>query len=47
MFVELKSKNGRTSPEQEDWLHELNDVAEVYVWRPADWESGVINRRLK
>ena len=47
MFVELKSKNGRTSPEQDSWLHELNDVAEVYVWRPADWESGVINRRLK
>lgn len=55
IFVELKSKNGRASTEQTGWLSDLTEVSntaydgvvEVYVWRPADWESGVINRRLK
>jgi protein-disulfide isomerase-like protein with CxxC motif len=55
MFIELKSRNGRTSPQQDDWLKDLTEVSntaydgvvEVYVWRPADWESGLIPRRLK
>lgn len=50
MFVELKGKTGQTSDAQADWLSTLSKVdgeIEVYVWRPNDWESGVIGRRLK
>lgn len=55
MFVELKSHRGQVSDEQQAWLSDLTKVAnmeepgeiDVYVWRPADWESGVIERRLR
>jgi hypothetical protein len=48
MFIELKSRSGKTSDHQNVWLSDLNKTAaEVFVFRPNDWESGVIERRLK
>lgn len=50
IFAELKTEKGRTTPSQRMWLKELDDVAEevgVYLWRPADWSSGDIERILK
>ena len=47
IFVELKSAKGKVSPEQLVWLGALMVTnAEVYVWRPADWQSGEIERIL-
>ena len=39
LFVELKSKTGKVSNDQQEWLDALRacDV-EVYVWRPSDLE---------
>lgn len=46
VFVELKSRTGRVSPEQAAWLDSLKAAgAETYVWRPADWDA--IEERLK
>lgn len=41
IFAELKLESGRVSPDQRQWLDDLSKVSgvEVYVWRPADWES--------
>ena len=66
VFAELKTNTGRTTPEQDAWLAELELVAsglralrslvpdgaplvpaatvDVYVWRPADWDT--LQRRL-
>ena len=44
LFIELKSEKGRTSSEQRLWLHELPDA---FVFRPADWTSGTIERVLR
>lgn len=47
LFLELKSKKGRTTMNQDDWLSALRGVPglEVYVWRPQDWPT--IERILK
>jgi len=34
---ELKSRRGRTSPDQDLWLEALGDHARL--WRPADWPA--------
>ena len=48
IFVELKSAKGTVSKDQEEWLKRLSATkAEVWVWRPADWLSGAIERVLK
>lgn len=48
VFAELKSQRGRLTPDQAVWINELNGtVAEVYVWRPSDWLSGVIMETLR
>ena len=48
IFVELKSAIGRVSKDQEEWLKRLSATkAEVWVWRPADWMSGAIEKVLK
>lgn len=40
IFAELKTDTGRTSPAQREWLAALGDTAaEVYVWRPRDWDT--------
>ena len=39
VFVELKSERGRVTSDQRGWLDALGETpAEVYVWRPADWD---------
>lgn len=53
LFVELKSEKGRISPEQRQWLDDLELVAaatnhvEVHVWRPGHWHNGHIERQLR
>jgi len=44
IFVECKSERGSVSPEQAEWLNIL--PGEVYVWGPADWVSGNVERTL-
>jgi len=42
LFIELKTRKGRTSPMQETWLSELRHCSEgtvtVTVARPQDWD---------
>ena len=50
IFAELKSQKGKLSPRQEEWIGGLADAgAEVYVWRPADFETikEILERTLK
>ena len=38
LIFELKSDEGRVSPEQATWHCRLKlTEAEIYIWRPADW----------
>jgi hypothetical protein len=38
IWVELKREKGKTSPAQDEVIEELRQCgAEVYVWRPSDW----------
>mgnify|MGYP001585176942 CR=1 FL=1 len=48
IFAELKSEKGRLSPAQEAWLAALawNGNCRSFVWRPADWLGGRIERAL-
>lgn len=47
IFRELKAKGGRISPEQRDWIKDLNDAgADVRVWYVADWQAGTIRKEL-
>lgn len=46
VFVELKAEKGRVTDAQQEWLTLLGKCSEVYLWRPADWESGEIRRVL-
>lgn len=53
IFAELKSKAGDVSAAQDRWLEELLAVSvgvhrvQVYVWRPADWTDGHVERVLR
>jgi hypothetical protein len=48
MAIELKGKSGILTDEQMRWLEDLDDCnIEVAIWRPNDWDSGTIQRRLK
>lgn len=48
LFVELKSARGRLSQSQARWRAVLEDAgARWALWRPADWQSGEIERRLR
>ena len=47
IFVELKDSHGYTSDAQKRWLAALRLAGvEAYVWRPADWRSGLIEAVL-
>ena len=40
LYVELKDRHGRLSDAQRRWLAALERAGQdVYVWRPADWDS--------
>lgn len=41
IFAELKSENGKLSPEQETWRFALDSVSLCVVWRPSDWDAIV------
>lgn len=43
IFAELKSEIGTVKPRQLEWLEVLRLLpqAEVFVWRPSDWDSLV------
>jgi hypothetical protein len=42
VVAELKSRRGRLSGEQLEWLEHWRQVgAEVHVWRPGDWDDIV------
>lgn len=49
LFIELKSKKGRTTIDQENWLEALRACpgVETYLFRPTDWSNGTIERVLK
>ena len=48
IFAELKTERGRVRPDQIACLEALERTgAEVYVWRPADWTSGWVERLLR
>lgn len=49
IFAELKTEKGRMTAEQEHWRDLLQAVTavEAYLWRPADWFGGDIDRILK
>jgi VRR-NUC domain len=41
IFAELKAEGGRLGPWQRHWLKRLYQAnAEVYVWRPSDWDEA-------
>ena len=47
IYVELKSEKGKLTPEQREWIAALKAAGEeVYVWRPAEWMDGTIERVL-
>lgn len=47
VFAELKSENTQPTDAQMRWLGTLEAAgAEVYLWRPKDWESGEIQQVL-
>jgi hypothetical protein len=48
VFVELKKELGKTKPEQELWLEELNKCTgvEAYLWRPSDLRNGTMDTVL-
>jgi hypothetical protein len=48
LFAELKDNGGETSANQDRWLLTLHGGSVPYaVWRPADWESGLIEAMLR
>ena len=47
LWVELKSRRGRLSGEQERWCSWLGAAGQEYrVWRPEDLVSGRVQREL-
>lgn len=47
VLVELKSASGRVTADQQRWLEALYLTNnEVYLWRPADWLDGTVDRAL-
>jgi hypothetical protein len=43
VVAELKSEHGRLTTAQEVWLTAFRQVpaVEVFVWRPADWQTVI------
>jgi hypothetical protein len=49
VFLELKAKGKRPTPEQEGWLGVLSSVpgVEAHVVTESDWGSGMVERLLR
>jgi hypothetical protein len=48
LFAELKSGNGMTNLDQQRWSRAIRRGGGHYrLWKPADWESGLIQRELR
>lgn len=48
VFAELKTEKGRMTAAQDEWLEAfLQAGAEVCVFRPRDWHSGVVEQILR
>ncbi len=48
IFAELKSDDGARSFEQARWARAIRHGGGHYrLWKPADWESGTIQRELR
>ncbi len=49
IFAELKAEKGRLTAIQQEWLGDLMQIplAQVFVWRPSDWEAIVIILEVK
>lgn len=50
LFAELKTERGRLTDPQQRWLNTLRECgAEVYLWRPSDWEQivQILNERRR
>ncbi len=42
IFAELKSEQGKVTTYQQEWIEALKETgAEVYLWRPSDFNSIV------
>lgn len=41
IFAELKTEDGKVTPEQQEWLDLLgaSGKCEVYLWRPSNWDE--------
>lgn len=40
IYAELKTQQGRLTPNQQTWRNALTKAgAEYYVWRPSDWNQ--------
>jgi len=47
LFRELKSKDGKLSPDQRRWGSRIQAAGGDWaVWRPVDWENAVILTQL-
>lgn len=45
IFAELKSETGKVSPEQQQWVDDLNACGqEAVIWRPSDLAPIIIQR---
>lgn len=48
LFRELKGERGLVAPDQQEWLDALSATgADVGIWFPSDWRSGLIDRTLR
>jgi hypothetical protein len=48
VYAELKSDKGRMTHDQMEWSRRLIDAGqEWYLWRPAEWLDGSIERTLR
>lgn len=48
IMAEIKGDGDRLKPEQEQWIEWLTAAGvENYVWHPAEWFDGTIDRILK
>lgn len=47
VFAELKTEKGKVSDAQAEWLDALWQTSETYVWRPAQWLDGTVERVLR